>query len=404
MAADRIRARAGDTVWAVSDIRAWPSLTAVDVAGLVRRREVSALEAVDAALRRLDEVDGALRAFREVWPDDARRAARAVDRTVAGGDRPPLAGVPIAVKAWDGLDSPQARALLSAGCVPVGSTAVPRREVDWQTWGHSDRGPTANPWRVDRSPGGSSAGSAVAVAAGVVPLATGTDGAGSIRIPAAWCGVIGVKATHRSGLRAGGPLARSAADAGAYLRLTVGRLPGERDRAPLRAAWSADLGYAETEAEVAEVARAAAQRLADAGVIAWVPGPVVLVDPEPAWRAGGGDPENARRLAALFERVDVLLTPTTPGAPHGHAGPGQRMNVSLTWAFNLSGHPAASLPAGLDSVGLPVGLHCVARHDREGDLIRIAAALQRLAPWPMPALGHEPHLGRPGAAEPPRPA
>jgi Asp-tRNA(Asn)/Glu-tRNA(Gln) amidotransferase A subunit family amidase len=155
--------------------------------------------------------------------------------------------------------------------------------------------------------------------------------------------------------------------------------------------WSADLGYADTDAGVAGVARAAADRLADAGVITWVPTGVVLDDPEPAWRAhragAGTDPARAandRRLAALFARVDVLLTPTTAGPPHGHDGPGDRMNVSLTWAFNVSGHPAASVPAGLDPEGLPVGLQCVAGHGREDVLVGVAAAVERLAPWPAP--------------------
>jgi amidase len=365
-------------------------LTAVEVAELVRRRAISAREAVDAALRRLEDLDPTLRAFREVWPADARRAADAVDRAVAKGEKPALAGVPIAVKAWDGLGSPQARALVAAGCVPIGSTAVPSRAHDWQTWGHTDRGPTANPWRLDRSPGGSSAGSAVAVAAGVVPLATGTDGAGSTRIPAEWCGVLGVKPTNRAGLRAGGPLARATADAAAYLRVTLGTVVVPA-RAPLRAAWSSNLGYADTDPEVAAVARAAADRLADAGVIAWVPAPLALLDPEPAWRAmRAGEPVPAARaanndqLAALFGRVDVLLTPTAPGPPHGHDGPGDRMNVSLTWAFNVSGHPAASVPAGLDADGLPVGLQCVADDGREDILLRVAAETERLAPWPAP--------------------
>nr|WP_232837229.1 amidase family protein [Lentzea terrae] len=80
-------------------------------------------------------------------------------------------------------------------------------------------------------------------------------------------------------------------------------------------------------------------------------------------------------LDELFETADLLLTPTTPGPPHGHDGPGDRINTSLTWAFNLSGHPAISIPAGFDSEGLPVGLQAVARHGREADLIAAARAV-----------------------------
>ena len=77
----------------------------------------------------------------------------------------------------------------------------------------------------------------------------------------------------------------------------------------------------------------------------------------------------------VFETADLLLTPTTPGPPHGHDGPGARINTSLTWAFNLSGHPAISIPAGFDSCGLPVGLQAVARHGREADLLAAARAV-----------------------------
>ncbi|MFS8098416.1 hypothetical protein LFM09_14890 [Lentzea alba] len=80
-------------------------------------------------------------------------------------------------------------------------------------------------------------------------------------------------------------------------------------------------------------------------------------------------------LDELFSGADLLLTPTTPGPPHGHDGPGSRINTSLTWAFNLSGHPAISIPAGFDSCGLPVGLQAVARHGREADLIAAARAV-----------------------------
>ncbi|MET9230440.1 amidase family protein [Lentzea sp. NPDC003310] len=87
----------------------------------------------------------------------------------------------------------------------------------------------------------------------------------------------------------------------------------------------------------------------------------------------------------MFETADLLLTPTTPGPPHGHDGPGERINTALTWAFNLSGHPAISIPAGFDSCGLPVGLQAVARHGREADLVAAAlltSSAVEVAPWP----------------------
>lgn len=123
--------------------------------------------------------------------------------------------------------------------------------------------------------------------------------------------------------------------------------------------------------------------------------PVRLLDPEPAWRAlrdPAGDQdaaaelraENNRRLADVFTDIDLLVTPTTPNRPHDHTGPGARMSVALTWAFNVSGHPAISVPAGFTADGCPVGLQLIARHHAEADLIHVAAAFEHLAPWLAP--------------------
>ncbi|MCL9797926.1 amidase family protein, partial [Frankia sp. AgKG'84/4] len=93
---------------------------------------------------------------------------------------------------------------------------------------------------------------------------------------------------------------------------------------------------------------------------------------------------NDRALAAVLARVDLILTPTTPNRPHPHTGPGEVRSVSLTWAINLSGHPAVSVPAGFTADGAPVGLQVIARHGEEERLLAIAVALEELAPWPMP--------------------
>ncbi|WP_267889114.1 amidase family protein, partial [Streptomyces scabiei] len=97
--------------------------------------------------------------------------------------------------------------------------------------------------------------------------------------------------------------------------------------------------------------------------------------------------ENDRRLAALLTESDLILTPTTPNAPHGHEGPGDRYSTALTWAFNLSGHPATSIPAGFGADGCPIGLQLVARHNEEALLLRVAQAAEAVRDHPGPRAG-----------------
>lgn len=375
------------------------ALSAGEIAAGVRARELRAVDVVAAALERIERADPELCAFVEVWRAEALRRADEVDARLGrrAGDVTrkeealPLAGVPIAVKGRHGLRV--AGPLLAAGCVAVGATSVPGPGTPWQTWGLGARGRTVNPWRADRTPGGSSAGAAVAVAAGLVPLATGSDGAGSVRIPAAWCGVTGLKTTagrltsaDRTGLAVPGVLARSASDAAHWWEVVSQEpVPTGGTPLPVTAVWSSGLGFARPDPEPVALARAAVERLVTAGVVRLVRPrvPLRLTDPGPAWlalRTPGADPaeahrvraENDRRLAGLFAEAELLLTPTTPTSPHGHDGPGDRYSTSLTWAFNLSGHPALSLPAGFGADGCPVGLQLVAPHGREALLLAVA--------------------------------
>ncbi|MFF7310368.1 amidase family protein [Streptomyces sp. NPDC008137] len=404
-------------------------LSAGEIGAGVRARELRAADVVTAALERIDRADPELCAFIEVWHEEALRRAGEVDALLDGGgdavegprdvprtsdtdgsgDAPrtsgagagrlPFAGVPIAVKGRHGLRA--AGPLLAAGGVAVGATSVPGPGTPWQTWGLGAHGRTVNPWRADRTPGGSSAGSAVAVAAGLVPLATGSDGAGSVRIPAAWCGVVGLKTTagrlpsaDRTGLAVPGALARSASDAATWWQVMSGEPEPVPPPLPVTAVWSPDLGFAGPDPEPVALARAAVERLVAAGVVRLVRPrvPLRLTDPGPAWlalRAPGADPagahreraendraENNRRLAGLFDGTELLLTPTAPTAPHRHEGPGDRYSTSLTWAFNLSGHPALSLPAGFGEDGCPAGLQLVAPHGREALLLAVAREAQ----------------------------
>ncbi|MFJ9748017.1 amidase [Streptomyces chartreusis] len=415
------------------------SLSAEEIASAVRSRTLRAVDVVAEALDRIERADPVLSAFIEVWAEDALRRAGEVDARVEAGERLPLAGVPIGVKGRRGLGT--AGPLLEAGCVAVGATSVPGPGTVWQTWGLGRHGPTVNPWRHDRTPGGSSAGSAVAVAAGLVPLATGNDGAGSVRIPAAWCGVVGLKvgngrlpSSDRTGLMVPGVLTRRVGDAAAYWRVMSGNAttagPGAGSGSGSRtgsgsragsgsmsasviasasasasistsgdrptAVWSPDLGFDSPDPDVVAVAHTAALRLAEAGALRLTRPrtPFRLHDPAPAWLAlrtpgAGPTPEvhriraaNDSRLAALFSGTRLLLTPTAPTPPHGHEGPGERYSTALTWAFNLSGHPAISIPAGFGPDGCPVGLQLVAAHGEEALLLEVAGAAEgHLGPW-----------------------
>lgn len=347
-------------------------------------------------LAAIEREDSRLCAFLDVWHEEA--LAR-----VPSAERLPLGGLPFAVKGPAGIRSYAARRLIAAGGVPVGSTSVPGPGTAWQTWGLGAHGRTVNPWRPDRTPGGSSAGSAAAVAAGLVPLATGSDGAGSVRIPAAWCGVFGLKTTNgllpspdRSGLASAGVLARSAAQARTYLRCVLDSGPYEEPDPglPVRAAHSPDLGFADVDPEVASAVRAAVRRLEAAGVVRLTGGGCALLDPAEAWQAvrkGDVPPpaeelrrENDRRLDAFFAHTPLLLTPVTPNRPHGHDGPGEVFSTALTWAFNLSGHPAASVPAGFTADGCPVGLQLVARRGADASLLAMAGAAEAALGLPRP--------------------
>ncbi|MEU1468433.1 amidase [Streptomyces sp. NPDC005761] len=346
---------------------------------------------VAETLAAIEREDGRLCAFLDVWREDAHARLPAAARL-------PLAGLPFAVKGPGGIRSYAARRLIAAGAVPVGSTSVPGPGTYWKTWGLGAHGRTVNPWRPDRTPGGSSAGSAVAVAADLVQLATGSDGAGSVRIPAAWCGVFGLKTTNgllpspdRSGLASAGVLTRTAAQAHTYLRCVLdGYEPAEAEL-PLTAAYSPDLGFAEVDPDVAAVVRGAVRRLVAAGVVRLADGGCELLDPGAAWQAvrnGAVEPhlgelrsENDRRLDTFFDGTSLLLTPVTPNRPHGHDGPGSLFSTALTWAFNLSGHPAASVPAGFTPDGCPVGLQLVARRGADAPLLAMACAVEQvLAP------------------------
>jgi amidase len=235
------------------------------LAARVRAGELSARELVEASLGRIDELQPTINAFTHVAHDSALAAAN----DIGPGDPRPFAGVPIAIKdnrpvagmpitmcsdLWrdlvPGHDAFLVRRLREAGFVIVGKTTLPEMGILPTT--ESRRfGPTRNPWDLDRTPGGSSGGSGAAVAAGMVPVAHGNDGGGSIRIPAACCGLVGLKPARGrvsvgpdggdSFLVTDGVLTRTVADTVAILDLLAGYEPGDATWAPAPAAPYAEL-------------------------------------------------------------------------------------------------------------------------------------------------------------------
>jgi amidase len=229
---------------------------AIELAGMVRSGEVSARELVEISLERIEELNPALNAFVQV---DAERALATAD-AIGPGDERPFAGVPVAIKnnrPVQGLrltygcslmadfvcdyDHNVTRRLRDAGFVIVGTTTLPEYGI-LPTTEARIFGPTRNPWDLDRTPGGSSGGAAAAVASGMLPVAHGNDGGGSVRIPAACCGLVGLKPARGrisaapelgdSSLGIDGMLTRTVADTAAILDVLAGYEPGDATWAP----------------------------------------------------------------------------------------------------------------------------------------------------------------------------
>ena len=285
-------------------------------AQLVRTGEVSSRELVDACLRRIERLDPELNAFRIVYAQAARADADQADARRQAGEERPLLGVPLAIK--DNLDvagdvtthgtgaygAPAARdaeivrRVREAGAVIVGRTNVP--PLCAMTCTESATfGITRNPWNTERTPGGSSGGSAASVAAGMVPAALGSDGGGSIRMPSAFCGLFGLKAQrgrvslspapeHWHGMSSVGWITRSVADSALLYDATMGDVEGDRHRPPPPAQ-----PFAESLAEPQRPLR-----------VAWSvkvpPGPLgVVVDP----RVARAVQDTAQRLRSLGHEV-----------------------------------------------------------------------------------------------------
>lgn len=338
-------------------------LSARELQALYRSRELSPREVVDAILDRIESVDGELNAYVTVTADLAREQAAWAERELASGrTEQPLLGIPISIKDltptkgirttqgslltkdWiPDFDAPIVERIYSSGAVILGKTNVP--ELGWKgDSGNRVVGATHNPWRHGLTPGGSSGGAAAAVAAGLGPLAQGSDGAGSIRIPASFCGVFGLKPSFgrvpvhppdTELLVHNGPIARTVRDAalllnalaGAdardrfsldtsldYLEATAGGIRG------LRIAWSPDLGYAKVDAEVAELVAAAVQVFAENGC------DVEQADP------GISDP--AALLEVVSATAEAASYEGTLDSVHDLLDQGRLAHIESGWTFS----------------------------------------------------------------------
>lgn len=285
--------------------------SAVDIAALVREKKISPVEVTEAFLARIDKINPHINAYVTLTPDLAREAAKRAEAAVmAGAALGPLHGVPFSVKDLlftagvrttagslvfrdfvPEADSVVVARLKAAGGIMLGKTNTP--EFGYKaTTENRVFGETRNPWAVDKTPGGSSGGAGAATAAGLAPLSVGTDGGGSIRIPASFSGIYGLKPTFGRvpslpgfggwhSLSHTGPMTRTVADAA--LMMDVLALPDERDRhsvpaaaqpfshalrshpRTLRVGWTRDLGYAAVDPQVVTVCEQAVSAFRDIG-------------------------------------------------------------------------------------------------------------------------------------------
>jgi aspartyl-tRNA(Asn)/glutamyl-tRNA(Gln) amidotransferase subunit A len=453
-------------------------MPATELARLIRTRAVSPVEVTRAVLARIERLNAEINAFCTITAESALDAARqAEDALMRGEPLGPLHGVPFSIKDLHftrGLrtmfgsfifehhvpdhDAPYVRRLKEAGGVMVGKTTSP--EFGWKALGDSPlTGITRNPWDRRLTTGGSSAGAAAAAATALAPLHQGSDGAGSIRIPAAFCGVYGLKPSYGrvpmwpvandDSASHMGPITRTVADAALMLSVMAG--PDEWDRTcldatppdylaqldrgveGLRVAWSPNLDGLPVNRDVAAVVAASVRTFEDLGCIveevtpgfadthtliralwsthlagnrsqhlsAWRermdPGLVACI--EDGLGASAVEYVQARReklafwdtVRPLFERYDLLLTPTTSVAafPVGRLNPDDYPQhrwdwfpwASFTYPFNFTGQPAASVPAGVTSTGLPVGLQIVGRRFADVTVLQASAAFEAARPW-----------------------
>jgi amidase len=459
-------------------------LGAVEIARRVRAGGVGAAAVLEAHLARIARDNPQVNAVVTLAVEQAMDQARSIDARVRRGEAVGLlAGVPVGVKdvtPTAGIrttygsplyadnvpneDAEVVKRLRAADAVIVGKTNTPEFAAGANTV-NKVFGATRNPWDLSRSVGGSTGGGAAAVASGMIAIAEGTDFGGSLRVPAAFCGVVGLRTTAGlipshpvpqpwDGGRVHGPIARSAEDCALMLDAAKGLsgvspisaeppwasaaaiVASSTDLRGLRVGYVEDLAGIGVEPDVARLCRSAAELLAGAGATVE---PIALdlsdgfgayqtlrgewmaaqyfehlerIDTFGANLAGNvrqGLAVSARDIAAAeakradcwhrvrvaFQRYDVLATPAAPITPfpveqnYPAELNGKKLGSYIDWIaptflITLVGLPAASVPAGLASNGLPVGLQIVGPRFGEPRILSVAKHVQRLRPLPLP--------------------
>ena len=453
--------------------------SATELLAQIRKKTLSPVEICQSILDRIGRVNPKLNAFCALTAEAALEAARRAETATARGEAlGPLHGIPFTIKdlaftrgvrTMSGsfifehrvtdVDAPYVRRLKEAGGIMIGKTTTP--EFGWKALGDSPlTGITRNPWNPGMTSGGSSAGAAVAAASGLGPLHQGSDGAGSIRIPASFCGIYGFKPTYgrvphwpvsnADNTSHIGPMTRTVADAALMLSVMAGPDDWDRtclDAAPddyvgrlhdgvkgLRVAWSPDLGGLRVDPEVAAMAKQAALAFQESGCVVeevadphfedsaemirvmwnahhagnygrylpeWRarmdPGLVACIDDGLRYSAEHYVAIRARKFThsdsvrALFDTYDLLLTPSVSVTAFevGRLNPAHFPQhawdwfpwASFSYPFNFTGHPAATVPAGFTTAGMPVGLQIVGRRLADLTVLQASAAFEQARPW-----------------------
>ena len=451
-----------------------------ELSALLRSRQVSPVEVAASFLDRIDQVEPSVNAFITVARDEATLAAEQAEAEMARGEyRGTMHGIPVGIKDLydtagirttsgskiDGDRVPTADSAVVEGLKGAGAVIIGKLMMTEFAFGEQGRnahyGDVRNPWDLSRMPGGSSTGSAASVAASECAASLGSDTGGSIRVPAALCGLVGLKPTYGLVSRRGmtplswsldhaGPLARTVEGAAATLQAIAGHDPRDPTSADapvpnyterltgevrgLRIGVLREYVWDMIDPEVEHLARAAFDQVAGLGVeveevsvprledlglamSTIIPADAAAVHRETILRRGADyDPVTRnhiesglfvtaadyskanqlrasvnRDIAEVLERVDFLMTPTSPVTAPSYEAPvvtlgGQefpsRMLLSrITRMFNPGGLPTVSVPCGFSANGLPVGLQIVGRAFDDVGVLNLAFAYEQAAGW-----------------------